>query len=172
MSSNQSDLGKECPVGCPFINEKIETLADFFSVITSVLSDQPYWFRGHTDLAWRLTPSALRYTSEDDRNTALRLLAEFKRVAEIKLDRPPQPDEELKWLQLAQHYGLPTRLLDWTENAMFALYFACQRSDLHGVVFIVDPVTLNKFAYPNRPWVFDPEADATVIQSYLRLKGR
>jgi hypothetical protein len=56
-----------------------------------------------------------------------------------------------EWLFLAQHHGVPTRLLDWSENALMALYFACEpglegpdpdRSD--GDVWVLLPNTFNE----------------------------
>ena len=41
------------------------------------------------------------------------------------VDRPcPGGNDYFGWLFLAQHYGVPTRLLDWSENPLVAAYFA------------------------------------------------
>lgn len=135
LSPTESRRFADCPVNCPRIRQRISSLAEFITVVSSVVStDDTYWFRGHAGVDWSLTPSALRYGRIEDRKTALELMSEFKRIADIKLRRPPSPNDELMWAQIAQHYGLPTRLLDWTESATTALYFTCLLPEKDGIV--------------------------------------
>jgi len=158
---------------CQLVPMRVARIGVYFDVLNSTLKKEgTFWFRGNSDLRWLLTPSALRYPTERRRNKALNLLNDFKRFGELKLPKVPSANEEFKWVQLAQDYGLPTRLLDWTKNAAIALYFACEKEpEKDGAVFILNPIDLNREAFPKDARVFDPNQDARLIKKYLMLDG-
>jgi hypothetical protein len=58
--------------------------------------------------------------------------------------------------------------LDWTESAITALYFACQEPVSEGMVFVINPVDLNRLSDPMRPHILDPHGDEDLILRYLR----
>jgi hypothetical protein len=103
-----------------------------------------YVFRGVVDKDYDLKPSVGRgniqmNTNNDSSSLEDDSMREFKRLAAPVLPHPPRT--EMEWLFLAQHYGLPTRLLDWSTNPLVALYFAAEcDDDKDGAVYIVAPV--------------------------------
>jgi hypothetical protein len=102
-------------------NSKITCLADVLNFAHKL--DGSYWFRGHSKSSYKLLPSVLRPTPDGKYYDESKLLSEFVR-------RHPEANDKhaniLEILTYAQHYGLPTRMLDWTENLLIAIYFACE----------------------------------------------
>jgi hypothetical protein len=127
----------------------VGTVTDFVHVVKRCVmawgGKGPIWYRGQSQANWPLVPKLLRVEKPDER--ALRI--DFRRLGmELLAGRIP-PANHWEWYFLAQHFGLPTRLLDWTENALFALYFAVRDSanrkgqTAAAVVWVLDPKWLN-----------------------------
>lgn len=105
--------------------------------------EQPRWFRGEPGAETPLVPGLYRRAEGSSREN--QLLQTFRaRAAAFAVDRLPDREKTDEWLFLAQHVGLPTRLLDWSEGALIGLYFALKESA--PIVWMLNPLHLNYFA--------------------------
>ena len=121
---------------------RIESVGELPGFLLEFSDFNPGWFRGHSNSAWELVPSFYRTAKSLDEQF---ILKKFKQQANLLLDRVPLSDFD--WLFWMQHYGVPTRLLDWTESPLAALYFAVEdetSDDYDGAVWVFDPVCSNK----------------------------
>lgn len=104
-----------------------------------------YVFRGQSDASHDLKTSLARMSGPESAGTLEgHLLRAFRRYAH----RYAHGDDTVwNWLALAQHHGLPTRLLDWTYSPFVALHFATAEpvhSDSDGAVWCVNYVRTNE----------------------------
>ena len=101
--------------------DKFRSIGELLAKLRPVYKNKlAVWFRGQAVAKWQLQPSIMRPPHSPDDEIVL--LKKFKQNAVPLIDTVPVPEEE--WLFLMQHHGVPTRLLDWTESPLVALYFA------------------------------------------------
>lgn len=124
--------------------EAAGTLSSITSCLDEVAGDfKTTWFRGQPNYDHKLVPSIFRQGKAFGVTyNEQRMFDEFKR-------RYPDQSENHKttyeWLTLMQHYGLPTRLLDWSSNLLVGLYFCCINDiENDGALFIFDPTSMER----------------------------
>jgi hypothetical protein len=103
------------------------------------------WFRGVQSPSYSLLPKILRDKFQKEREGYISV--EFRRRARAHLALTNSPFE---WLCAMQHYGIPTRLLDWSESLPVALYFCFKPVDPENpplpTIWVMDPYQLNGFS--------------------------
>jgi hypothetical protein len=106
------------PVAIKTIQELTDTASRIFKG-----TQTRWWFRGQRDYRWDLLPKVRRgYTRQQERY----LTNLFYTRARTRHRTCPTNDDFGGWLALMQHFGLPTRLLDWTNSPLIAAYFAAK----------------------------------------------
>jgi len=145
---------------------ELAELIEHFSFFTG----HAWLFRGITDATHGLVPKVGRekaramkfdprtqdrvrvpYRIHDERA----VFAMFKQQARAYLSSPPQ--SELEWLAIAQHFGLPTRLLDWTDSLLVAAWFAVENggaTKVDSAIWVTREVRAIEMDYQGEPLNF------------------
>lgn len=156
LSDVYKNYGKKSEYGgcTPKVNGSLHPNADFV-------------FRGLSNKNFKLIPKIFRegyeIASYDEP------LERFKKEADSYL-RSKCGDNKLLWMQYAQHFGVPTRLLDFSSNPLVALYFACNEDkDDDGALWIINEFRFNCYSCQKYIELKDEQSvsESEILQCYL-----
>jgi hypothetical protein len=129
----------------------VNSLNDFLKVTSETRDNWGFekdgvggpWFRGQQRKHWQLLPSIVRIGCSD-RPTEDEIREEFAIRAPALSRYETLPTNDWDMYFLMQHHGAPTRLLDWTESPVIALYFAVRDNPgfYESAIWMLDPTNL------------------------------
>jgi hypothetical protein len=129
----------------------------------------PFAFRGLESVDHDLSNSLSRLAGHSDVHKAeLSLLRNFRKYAHAQV--PSSTDSIWHWLAVAQHHGLPTRMIDWTYSPFVALHFATMHTEhfaADGIVYCVNFVEANKLLPRRLRSILEEEHSQTLTVEML-----
>jgi FRG domain-containing protein len=132
----------------PIVMHKYYSIEELESVIneTRYMLSSFNIYRGVSDYSHCLESSLLRFVGKEAAREALikteeKLLRSFQETC-LKFGFDPK-ENDVQWLMFGQHYGLPTRLLDWSKSLYIALYFCVsENQEKDGAIYLSPYSTL------------------------------
>jgi len=149
----------------------IRSVGDLIGGLRDQADLRTLWFRGQASAQWPLTPSLSR-----DQNLLNREMVLMKRFIQLAIPQMtetiPVSSAEWEWVFLMQHHHVPTRLLDWSESPLAAVWFAVS-NPIHdatdAAIWCLDPIALNGQANLRGRWQNELPAFGrdTILDNYL-----
>lgn len=140
----------------PIVSKQVDGITGLVQAVLEikkeVLPGSFLWFRGHGRKKYNLLPKIMREGKSSDHvfEREVRLLTRF-RQSSLAYWPAGYPQDNWEHLFAMQHFGMPTRLLDWSENLFVAAHFALtERSadeiekDDFPVIWLIDPIAWNR----------------------------
>jgi hypothetical protein len=150
--------------------EEVSTLRGYMELVEDLMSPGlPMWYRGAGKATHTLSPSLFRHpklgAAEDLMDLEGRMLQRYRERSIPYVDTGTRRERDANWenLFVMQHFGVPTRLLDWTESPYIGLFFAltsCVYDHDNGVA-LEDPCV----------WALQPEAWNQQALSHVSYTG-
>lgn len=134
------------------VSTVVELVWTVLSLGEQAPAGRPLWFRGHRNSAYELAPGLVRGALNEDAmfDRERRLLTRFRQRS-LPYWPSGYPQSDWEHMFAMQHHGVPTRLLDWSENLFVAVYFAVSDSaggeadpSMMPALWCLDPIGWNR----------------------------
>lgn len=150
---------------------EFSTLSEYLGLVAEIPSmfnchSSDLWYRGIKDENLKLIPGIIWRNISTEREESI--IAEFLRYASnYSTIRPKSAFEQYV---LMQHYGLPTRLLDWSLSPLISLYFALEKeieNSSQRIVWVIDPREINNKSIGFNAIISPNQFKLSMVENYL-----